>query len=279
MSQSVSVLRSLVEPENKIISISRQCSWINLLRSSWYYHPDNNRDEELRIMNQIDRIYTRYPFYGVPRMTAELRRQGEIINHKRVERLMHLMGIEALMPRRNLSRRNKDHVVYPYLLKDVQVTGTNQVWSSDITYIPIHISFMYLVAIIDWFSRYILSWEISNTLDVHFCLSALDKALRRGKPEIFNTDQGSQFTSKDFSEAVLNNQIKLSMDSKGRALDNIFIERFWKSLKYEDIYLNDYQSVPELIAGIKNYFSFYNNDRVHQSLNYKTPSQIYFAGQ
>lgn len=268
----------MIEPENKIISISRQCSLINLLRSSWYYHPMAVPEEELRIMNQIDRVYTRYPFYGVPRMTAELKRQGEIINHKRVERLMHLMGIEVLLPRRNLSRRNKDHVVYPYLLKDIQVTGTNQVWSSDITYIPIHSSFMYLVAIIDWFSRYILSWEISNTLDVHFCLSALDKALRQGKPEIFNTDQGSQFTSKDFSEAVLNNQIKLSMDSKGRALDNIFIERFWKSLKYEDIYLNDYQSVPELIIGIENYFSFYNNDRVHQSLNYKTPAQIYFAG-
>lgn len=235
-------------------------------------------EAELRIMEQIDRIYTRYPFYGVPRMTAELRRQGEIINHKRVERLMHLMGIEALLPKRNLSKRNKDHIIYPYLLKDVKITGTNQVWSSDITYIPVHNSFMYLVAIIDWFSRYILSWEISNTLDVHFCLSALDKALRQGKPEIFNTDQGSQFTSKNFIQAVLDSQIKLSMDSKGRALDNIFIERFWKSLKYEDIYLNDYQNVPELIAGIENYFSFYNNDRVHQSLDFKTPAQVYNAG-
>ena len=251
---------------------------IDLLRSNWYYHPVAVPEEELKIMNQIDRIYTRYPFYGVPRMTAELRRQGEIINHKRVERLMKLMGIEALIPKRNLSKRNKDQVVYPYLLKDIEITGTNQVWSSDITYIPIQNSFMYLVAIIDWFSRYILSWEISNTLDVHFCLSALEKALRQGKPKIFNTDQGSQFTSKTFSEAIMDNQIKLSMDSKGRALDNIFIERFWKSLKYEDIYLNDYQSVSELIVGIEDYFRFYNHDRVHQSLKYKTPAQVYYAG-
>ncbi len=252
---------------------------IDLPRSNWYYHPAARRggpEAELRIMNQIDQIYTRYPFYGVPRVTAELRRQDEIINHKRVERLMHLMGIEALLPRRNLSKRNKDHVVYPYLLKDVEVTGTNQVWSTDITYIPMHSSFMYLVAIIDWFSRYILSWEISNTLDVHFCLNALDRALRQGKPEIFNTDQGSQFTSKTFSEAVLDNHIRLSMDSKGRALDNIFIERLWRSLKYEDIYLKEYRNYHELFVGLKNYFNFYNNKRTHQSLDYKTPAEIFF---
>jgi putative transposase len=188
---------------------------------------------------------------------------------------MRLMGIQALHPKRNLSKRNKDHLVYPYLLRDVNITKSNQVWSTDITYIPMHSSYIYLVAVMDWFSRYVLSWEISNTLDVHFCLNALDKALRQGKPEIFNTDQGSQFTSKDYTERILGNNIKLSMDSKGRALDNIFIERLWRNLKYEEIYLNDYETVTEVILAIEKYFYFYNFERVHQSLDYKTPAEIY----
>lgn len=227
-------------------------------------------------MNKIDRIYTRSPFYGIRKITEELKRQGEAINHKRIWRLMRLMGIQALQPRRNLSRPNKEHVVYPYLLKNVTVTKSNQVWSTDITYIPMHSSFVYLVAVMDWFSRYVLSWQISNTLDVHFCLNALDKALRSGKPEIFNTDQGSQFTSTVYTERILGNDIQLSMDSKGRALDNIFIERLWRNLKYEEIYLNDYESVLDLILAIERYFDFYNNQRIHQSLNYRTPAEIYY---
>lgn len=249
---------------------------INLSRSSLYYHPKGITAEEIAIMNRIDRIYTRCPFYGIRKITEELKRQGEIINHKRIWRLMRLMGIQALQPRRNLSKPNKGNVVYPYLLKNVNITKSNQVWSTDITYIPMHSSFIYLVAVMDWFSRYVLSWEVSNTLDVHFCLNALDKALRSGKPEIFNTDQGSQFTSAVYTERILSNNIQLSMDSKGRALDNIFIERLWRNLKYEEIYLNDYDSVLDLILAIERYFDFYNNQRIHQSLNYKTPAEIYY---
>jgi putative transposase len=226
-------------------------------------------------MNRIDKIYTDYPFYGYRKMTIELKNQGLRYNHKRILRLMQVMGIQALIPRRNLSRASKEHLIFPYLLRNVSITGTNQVWSTDITYIPMYKSFAYLVAVMDWFSKYVLSWEISNTLDVHFCLNALDKALRLGKPKIFNTDQGSQFTSQQFVRKVLENRIKLSMDSKGRALDNIFIERLWRSLKYEDIYLKEYRTYQELIAGLKNYFNFYNNKRIHQSLEYKTPADIY----
>lgn len=249
---------------------------IELPRSSYYYHRLAVTEEELEIMNRIDKIYTQYPFYGVRRITDELRRQKLICNHKRVYRLMKIMGIEAIMPKRNLSKPGKDHLVYPYLLRNVKIIGNNHVWSSDITYLPLYKDFIYLVAVIDWFSRYLLSWEISNSLDVFFCLAALDKALKNSKPVIFNTDQGSQFTSKMFTGEILKNGIQMSMDSKGRALDNIYIERFWRSLKYEDIYLNDYRSVSELRKGLENYFNFYNNRRGHQSLGNKTPAEVYF---
>jgi len=248
---------------------------IELPRSSYYSHPIGITEAELEIMNRIDKIYTQYPFYGVRKINAEFRKTGMIYNHKRISRLMHLMGIEALIPKRNISKANKEHQIFPYLLKNVKVTGTNQVWSTDITYIPMYKGFAYLVAVIDWYSRYVLSWELSNTLDVYFCLNALDKALRKGKPEIFNTDQGSQFTSKLYVQKILSQNINLSMDSKGRAFDNIFIERLWRSLKYEDIYLKDYQNMQELDKGLKNYFNFYNNQRGHQSLGYKTPVEIY----
>jgi putative transposase len=223
----------------------------------------------------MDKIYTAYPFYGYRKITQEFRHLGEVFNHKRILRLMQTMGIQALTPKMNLSKPNKDHLIFPYLLRNVSITKTNQVWSTDITYIPMYKSFAYLVAVMDWFSKYVLSWEISNSLDVHFCLSALDKALRSGKPEIFNTDQGSQFTSQSFVNKVLDSKVKLSMDSKGRALDNIFIERLWRSLKYEDIYIKEYRTYRELFEGLKNYFYFYNNKRIHQSLNYKTPADIF----
>jgi putative transposase len=247
-----------------------------LSRSSYYYHPLGISEEELEIMKEIDRIYTDCPFYGVRKITEELKRQGNTYNHKRIWRLMQVMGIQALSPKKNLSKRTSGSLIYPYLLRGVKIVSKNQVWSSDITYLPLYKSFAYLVAIIDWYSRYVISWKISNSLDVYFCLEALDRAFREGKPEIFNTDQGSQFTSKSYTERVIQNKVKLSMDSKGRALDNIFIERLWRSLKYEDIYLKDYRSFSELREGLENYFNFYNYRRIHQSLDYKTPAEIYF---
>jgi putative transposase len=247
-----------------------------LSRSSYYYHPLGISEEELEIMKKIDQIYTDCPFYGVRKITAELRKTGNRYNHKRIWRLMQIMGIQGLSPKKNLSKPSKDHLIYPYLLRGVKITSKNQVWSSDITYLPLYKGFAYLVAIIDWFSRYVISWEISNSLDIYFCLEALDKAFREGKPKIFNTDQGSQFTSKDYTQRVIKNEVKMSMDSKGRALDNIFIERLWRSLKYEDIYLKDYRSFIELREGLENYFAFYNYRRLHQSLDYKTPAEIYF---
>lgn len=249
---------------------------IDLSRSSYYYNPMGVTEEEVILMEKIDRVYTEYPFYGVRKITEELKRHGLLCNHKRIWRLMQVMGLQALSPKKNLSRANRDHLIYPYLLKGIKITTTNQVWSSDITYIPLYKNYAYLVAVIDWFSKYILSWELSNSLDVYFCLEALNCALRKGKPEIFNTDQGSQFTSKAFTEMVTSNQIKMSMDSRGRALDNIFIERFWRSLKYEDVYLRDYRSLTDLREGLNNYFEFYNYRRLHQSLDYKTPAEIYF---
>jgi len=273
---SVSSKRELIDRNNSDLTISEQCSLISLNRSSYYYNPLGITKEELEIMRQIDQVYTRHPFYGIRRITEQLRRQGNNYNHKRIARLMQLMGIEALRPKKNLSKASKDHLIYPYLLRGVKISSTNQVWSSDITYLPLYEGYAYLVAVIDWFSRYVLSWEISNTLDVYFCLEALGKALKSSKPEIFNTDQGSQFTSKAFTSKVIDSEIRMSMDSKGRALDNIFIERLWRSLKYEDIYLKDYQTMEELTVGLENYFSFYNNERIHQSLKYKTPAEVYF---
>jgi len=266
----------LIESTNSVLTVKAQCSLIELNLSSYYYHPLGITEEELELMAKIDRIYTKTPFYGVLKITEELRRRGAIYNHKRIGRLMHLMGIQAVTPKKNLSKPNKGHLVYPYLLRDVKITETNQVWSTDITYLPIYKGYAYLVAVIDWFSKFVLSWELSTGLDVYFCLEALDKALRQGKPKIFNTDQGSQFTSKSFTERVIGDKIQLSMDSKGRALDNIFIERLWRSLKYEDIYLKDYQSLTELREGLKNYFYFYNYERVHQTLDYKTPAEVFF---
>lgn len=265
----------MIEPDNPQISISRQCSLTNLSRSTLYYRPVEVDEFTLRVMKLIDRIYTKYPFYGSPKITEEIRRTGIQVNHKRVERLMRVMGIEALMAKRNLSKPGEESIIYPYLLRGIEISRINQVWSTDITYIPMQKGYMYLVAVIDWFSRFVLSWELSNTLDVSFCLDAFDSALRISHPEIFNTDQGRQFTSKAFTDRVLGNDIKLSMDSKGRALDNIFIERLWRSLKYEDIYIREYETVRELFEGLKSYFKFYNYKRTHQALGYKTPAELY----
>jgi len=228
-------------------------------------------------MRQIDEQYTQTPFYGWPRMTAWLRRKGYVVNHKRVQRLMQKMGLQAIYPKPKTTIAAKEHQVYPYLLRDFVVTHPQQVWSADITYIPLRQGFMYLVAVMDWFSRYVLAWQLSNTLDSHFCVDALQWALCQGQPDIFNTDQGAQFTSDAFTTCLQQNDIRISMDGRGRALDNIFVERLWRSVKYEDIYLKEYVSVPALAAGLDAYFRFYNHQRLHQSLAYRTPAEVHFA--
>ena len=228
-------------------------------------------------MRLIDRQYTRTPFYGSRRLSVWLGNQGFDVNRKRIQRLMRLMGLEAIYPRPNTSRPAKAHRIYPYLLRNVEIVRPNQVWSTDITYVPMNGGFMFLVAVIDWYSRYVLSWRISNTLDAEFCLEALDAALKRGCPEIFNTDQGSQFTCSDFTGRLATAGIKISMDGRGRALDNIFIERLWRSVKYEDIYLKNYGTGGALHTGMSRYFRFYNPERPHQALKYSTPLSVYSA--
>lgn len=229
-------------------------------------------------MAEIDKLYTGHPYYGSRKMKVELGKLGIIVNRKRVTRLMKKMGIEAMYQKPNLSKANKGHKKHPYLLKNFRPTAPNQVWSIDITYIPLNRGFLYLVAIIDWYSRYIISWRLSNTLDTRFCIETLEEALQQqGCPEIFNSDQGVQFTSEAFIAVLEKNDIKISMDGKGRAIDNIFIERFWRSIKYEDIYIKRYENGKEAHIGIRKYIIFYNYKRSHQSLKYKTPSEMHYA--
>jgi putative transposase len=268
--------RQLVESGNPLLSIRQQCQLLSLPRSSYYFSPQGLNAEDLFVMKEIDKIYTKRPFYGSPKITDALRKQGFQYNHKRIARLMRIMGIQALFPKRNLSKQNQGHCVFPYLLRNTTIAHIDHVWSTDITYIPMRNGFAYLVAVIDWYSRYVLSWELSNTLDVYFCVQAVEQALSVSRPEIFNTDQGSQFTSELFVNTILSNQIALSMDSKGRALDNVFIERLWRSLKYEDIYIKDYETMLDLFRGLTVYFQFYNYERSHQSLGYRTPAEVYF---
>jgi putative transposase len=228
-------------------------------------------------MELIDQEYTRHPFYGTRRITAWLKLKGYTVNRKRVQRLMRLMGLEGICPKRNLSKGDKEHKIYPYLLKGLEITRSNQVWSTDITYIKMREGFMYLTSVMDWFSRYVLSWKLSNSLEMSFCLEALEEALKKGKPEIFNTDQGVQFTSERYTGCLEEAKIKISMDGRGRALDNIFIERLWRTVKYEEIYLKEYESVKCLYSALREYFEFYNNERPHQSLNYQTPKQVHLS--
>lgn len=269
----------MLEPDHPQLSITRQCQLLGLARATWYYQPRGESERNLRLLNLLDEQYTRTPFYGVPRMTAWLATQGELVNEKRVRRLLRLLGLTALYPKPRLSQAVAGHRIYPYLLRNVAITRVNQVWSTDITYIRLSAGFVYLVAIIDWFSRYVLSWEVSVTLESSFCLAALDWALRRARPEIFNSDQGSQFTSTEFTGRLLAQGILISMDGRGRALDNIFVERLWRTVKYEDVYLKEYQSVASTVSGLGAYFEFYNGTRLHQSLGYKTPAEVYRKGQ
>ena len=228
-------------------------------------------------MRLIDEQYTKTPFYGVPKMTAQLKAMGYRVGPKRVRRLMRQMGLCAIFPKKKTSQPGSKTEKYPYLLNSVVINRPNQVWSTDITYIRLTDGFVYLVAILDWFSRYVLSWELSNSQDVFFCLSALEKALKVGTPEIFNTDLGSQFTSEPFTNRLKEAGITISRDGRGRVFDNIFIERLWRTVKYEEVYLNDYQTVPDAFVGLERYFDFYNVERLHQSLNYQTPQQVHFG--
>jgi putative transposase len=261
-----------------VLSVSQQCELLGLSRSSYYYEPATETAANLALMARIDREYTARPFRGSRGMTAWLRREGHAVNRKRVQRLMRLMGLEAVYPKPHLSAGGAGHKVYPYLLRNVVIERVNQVWSTDITYIPMPNGFMYLTAVIDWHSRYVLSWRLSNTLDVAFCLEALDEALSRGCPEVFNTDQGVQFTSASFTQRLQAAGAKVSMDGKGRCLDNVFVERLWRTVKYEYVYLWRPEVVPALAAGLTTYFGYYNKERSHQSLADRTPAEVYGKG-
>lgn len=253
----------------------RQCVLLGLNRSSLYYEPAPETAENLRLMRRIDEQYTACPFYGSRKMTRWLVQQGEEVNRKRVQRLMRLMGLEAIYPKPRLSLAGRGQRIYPYLLRNVSIGRSDQVWSSDITYIPLPAGFMYLAAIIDWYSRYVLAWRLSNTLDGWFCLDMLDEALSRGKPEVFNTDQGVQFTAEAWTGRLQSAGVAVSMDGRGRCLDNVFVERLWRSVKYEDVYLRGYETVAQLHEGLARYFPFYNTERLHQSLDYRTPATVY----
>jgi putative transposase len=257
------------------LSVRRQCELLGLSRSSLYYEPGGEAAEDLRLMRLIDEQYTARPYYGSRRMTIWLNEQGEEVNRKRVQRLMRVMGLEAIYPKPRLSLAGKGHRIYPYLLRGVTVERRDQVWSTDITYVPMASGFMYLAAVIDWFSRYVIAWRLSNTLDGSFCLEMLEEALRGGRPEVFNTDQGVQFTAAAFTGRLESAGVAVSMDGRGRALDNVFVERLWRSVKYEDIYIQGYDTVPGLHHGLARYFAFYNDRRPHQSLDYRTPAAVY----
>jgi putative transposase len=271
--------RKVIEPGHKKIPIYRQCELLGLNRSSLYYKPSGETEYNEQLMKLIDEQYIETPFYGIDKMTAWLRRQGHNVNHKRVRRLMRQMGLEAVYPRhkRGLSIPDKQHMIYPYLLKDVQIEQADQVWSADITYIRMHRGWVYLTAILDWFSRYVLSWELSVTMESDFCIETLRRALSFGMPQIFNTDQGSQFTSMEFTKILLDADVQISMDGKGRAYDNIFSERLWRTVKVEDVYLRDYETVSEARYYLGRYFEFYNNERLHEALGYRTPAEVYGA--
>jgi putative transposase len=265
----------LVEPDHPRLSITRQCELLGLARSSFYYQPATESEENLTLMRLIDQRYTQRPFFGSRKITLWLNDQGHAVNRKRVQRLMRLMGLQAIYPKAHLSAPGQGHKVFPYLLRNVTIERVDQVWSTDITYVPMVKGFMYLAAVIDWYSRYVIAWRLSNTLEGWFCGEMLEEALALGQPEVFNTDQGVQFTAEAFTGRLLAAGVAVSMDGKGRCLDNVFVERLWRSVKYEDLYLYHYETVAELHAGLARYFRFYNEERPHQSLAYRTPAVVY----
>jgi putative transposase len=255
------------------LSIVQQCRLAELSRSSWYYHARGETAENLALMRRMDEQYLKTPFYGSRKLACVLD-----VNRKRVQRLMRLMGLAAIYPKRRLTQPGVGHKIYPYLLRNMAIVRPDQVWSTDITYLPLRHGFLYLVAVIDWFSRYVLAWRLSNTLTGTFCLEALEEALGCGQPEIFNTDQGSQFTAAAFTGRLEQAGVAISMDGRGRALDNVFVERLWRSVKYEEVYLKDYVNGWEAEASLSQYFRFYCDERVHQALAYQTPKEVYQAG-
>ena len=267
----------MAEPAHPEISLRRQCELLGINRAGLYYQPAGESAENYMLMRLIDEEYTRHPFLGSRRLVRWLIERGYAVNRKRVARLMELMGIEAVYPKPKLSQPGRGHTIYPYLLEGVEVTRANQVWSTDITYVRMARGFLYLVAVMDWHSRFVLSWALSLTMEMGFCLEALQRALRRGRPEIFNSDQGSQFTSDKFTGPLKARGVAVSMDGRRRCLDNIFIERLWRSLKYEEVYLRDYRLVPDARAGIGQWFRYYNYQRPHQALGYRTPAGVYLA--
>ncbi len=276
---SRSIRQAMIDRDHRQLSLVRQCKLLNVSRAWVYYRPVPVRAEDLELMALMDRQYLKTPFYGSRKMKAWLLQQGYLVSRRRVRRLMRLMGLEAIYRRPNTSKPAPDHKVYPYLLKGLEINRVDQVWAADITYIPMAQGFLYLVAIMDWHSRHVLAWKLSNTLDTDFCVAALEEVLGKGQPEIFNTDQGAQFTSEAFTALLQEQGIQVSMDGKGRYLDNIFVERLWRSVKYEEVYLKAYQTVLEARAGINAYLEFYNRQRPHQALGYRTPAEVYQNGQ
>lgn len=266
----------MVNPSDPELSLKEQCQLLGINRSSYYYQAKEPKEEENELLRLLDEQYLKTPFYGSRKMTAYLRKKGYCINRKRVIKLMHKLGLQTIYQKKRTSVSNPEHRVYPYLIRDLEINRANQVWCTDITYLPIGKGYYYLVAIMDWYSRRILSWRISNTMDVNFCCNALQEALKKyGKPEIFNSDQGSQFTSKDFTQILLEAEVKISMDGRGRCFDNIFIERLWRSLKYELIYIYEFEDGQHLNQEVKKWIHWYNHERLHQALDYKTPHFVY----
>jgi len=262
----------LIEPTHDALSLRRQCELLGLARGSWYYEPAGETKQNLKLMRRIDELYLQRPYFGSRRMADELN-----VNRKRVQRLMRLMGLEAIYPKPRTTLRNADHKIYPYLLRNLEIVRPNQVWSTDITYIPMQSGFLYLTAVLDWYSRYVLAWRLSNSLDSTFCIEALEEALAGGQPEIFNTDQGVQFTSVAFTSCLASRGVAISMDGRGRALDNVFIERLWRTVKYEEVYLKDYEDAWQAETSLREYFEFYCHGRRHQALEKRTPAEVYGA--
>ena len=269
----------MIDPNHKRLSIVRQCFLAGVSRSAFYYHGRGESAFNLKLMRLIDEQWLKTPFFGSRRLACHLREEGYNVSRKRVRRLMIKMGLEAVYPRPKTSKPHPEHPVYPYLLKGMSIERPNQVWCADITFIPMRRGFMYLMAVMDWHSRKVLSWRLSNTLEADFCVAALEEAISKyGKPDIFNTDQGSQFTSLAFTQVLKDHKIKISMDGKGAWMDNVFIERLWWSIKYECVYLNEFEDGTSLKKGLKTWFCFYNSERHHLALDYKTPDQAYFGG-
>ena len=271
--------KELIDNQDDGHSIRQQCLWAGINRASWYYEPMPLSQRDQTLMNLLDEQYTKTPFYGVRNMTLSMRALGFTVGKDHVRTLLRKMGLTAVFPKPNLSKPHPENRIYPYLLRDMEIVRSNQVWCADITYIRLAWGFAYLVAIVDWYSRAVLSWRLSNTLEADFCVEALQEAISKyGIPDVFNTDQGTQFTSQEFIGVLTVNQVSISMDGRGRCLDNIFIERLWRTVKYQNVYLKGYRTIPEARAGLTEYFEFYNKERFHQGLDNKTPWQVYCQG-